>query len=327
MLCNQKEQHFGIDNDKDTERRDYLALCNTQRKLELELYMTRRDLQASKKETSYWKHLYQNLDKSICIEDHESNKQQNIRHHTNDIENCPLSHIISDPPDEGSPCYHETLDFLQQSSEHYSQISSPSTETTLSPTHPTLTDRIKQLELETEQHILTKYGIVAQGLMDTDQFSMDDDEYLMLHGGDIISDSFIQVYNDEGNSSTPQRNQELVQPETPVLVSLKDDLSMEYNQDRKPFVSYQEMMEEIKTLKDTNHALRHYINKILMRIMNNRHMETILSIDRPGKQITTLRINPHTIKANNLDIYLAPADQTLFDNNNNHGNNMDFFGR
>lgn len=44
-----------------------------------------------------------------------------------------------------------------------------------------------------------------------------------------------------------------------------------------------ELNEEIKTLQDTNRALQLYMNKILMKIINNKQLEDVLSIDQPSK--------------------------------------------
>ncbi|KAI9485721.1 MAG: hypothetical protein EXX96DRAFT_546206 [Benjaminiella poitrasii] len=41
--------------------------------------------------------------------------------------------------------------------------------------------------------------------------------------------------------------------------------------------------EEIKVLQDTNRALQLYMNKILMKIINNKQLEDVLSIDQPSK--------------------------------------------
>lgn len=45
-----------------------------------------------------------------------------------------------------------------------------------------------------------------------------------------------------------------------------------------------ELNEEVKMLQDTNRALQLYMNKILMKIINNKQLEDVLSIDQPSKQ-------------------------------------------
>ncbi|CAO3639597.1 unnamed protein product [Mucor hiemalis] len=45
----------------------------------------------------------------------------------------------------------------------------------------------------------------------------------------------------------------------------------------------QKLTEEVKTLQDTNRALQLYMNKILMKIINNKQLEDVLSIDQPTK--------------------------------------------
>ncbi|GAA5799954.1 hypothetical protein EDC94DRAFT_655995 [Helicostylum pulchrum] len=43
----------------------------------------------------------------------------------------------------------------------------------------------------------------------------------------------------------------------------------------------QKLTDEVKMLQDTNRALQLYMNKILMRIINNKQLEDVLSIDQP----------------------------------------------
>lgn len=45
----------------------------------------------------------------------------------------------------------------------------------------------------------------------------------------------------------------------------------------------QKLTEEVKVLQDTNRALQLYMNKILMKIINNKQLEDVLSIDQPTK--------------------------------------------
>ena len=56
-----------------------------------------------------------------------------------------------------------------------------------------------------------------------------------------------------------------------------------------------EVNEEIKILQDTNRALQLYMNKILMKIINNKQLEDVLSIDQPSKEEKTPKpIRPKT---------------------------------
>lgn len=48
-------------------------------------------------------------------------------------------------------------------------------------------------------------------------------------------------------------------------------------------MSHIELTEENKTLQDTNRALQLYMNKILMKIIDNKQLEDVLSIDQPSK--------------------------------------------
>ncbi|CAO3589842.1 unnamed protein product [Absidia cylindrospora] len=46
-------------------------------------------------------------------------------------------------------------------------------------------------------------------------------------------------------------------------------------------IAVQKLTDEIKTLQDTNRALQLYMNKILMKIIDNKQLEDVLSIDQP----------------------------------------------
>ncbi|KAI8884841.1 hypothetical protein K501DRAFT_284655 [Backusella circina FSU 941] len=47
------------------------------------------------------------------------------------------------------------------------------------------------------------------------------------------------------------------------------------------------LSDEVKQLQDTNRALQLYMNKILMKIINNKQLEDVLSIDQPKPKSTT----------------------------------------
>lgn len=49
----------------------------------------------------------------------------------------------------------------------------------------------------------------------------------------------------------------------------------------KPPSFFIELTDEVKTLQDTNRALQLYMNKILMKIIDNKQLEDVLSIDQP----------------------------------------------
>jgi hypothetical protein len=67
-------------------------------------------------------------------------------------------------------------------------------------------------------------------------------------------------------------------------------------------------MAEIKTLQDANRALQLYMNKILLRIVESKHLETILSIDEPNKTTSTSTIIKPT-----TDTVLNPRKTTSCD--------------
>ncbi|KAI8968993.1 hypothetical protein BDF20DRAFT_838968 [Mycotypha africana] len=56
----------------------------------------------------------------------------------------------------------------------------------------------------------------------------------------------------------------------------------------------QELNDEIKTLQDTNRALQLYMNKILMKIINNKQLVDVLSIDQPSSKPSKEAVNEAT---------------------------------
>jgi hypothetical protein len=72
-----------------------------------------------------------------------------------------------------------------------------------------------------------------------------------------------------------------------------------------------ELLGEIKTLQDANRALQLYMNKILLRIVENKHLENILSIDEPNKghKATTTIIKSSTLPPHLQTSLDAPDDQ------------------
>jgi hypothetical protein len=55
------------------------------------------------------------------------------------------------------------------------------------------------------------------------------------------------------------------------------------------------LSDEVKQLQDTNRALQLYMNKILMKIINNKQLEDVLSIDQP-KPKSTSTVSPLEIQ-------------------------------
>ncbi|KAI8993639.1 hypothetical protein BDB01DRAFT_776990 [Pilobolus umbonatus] len=61
--------------------------------------------------------------------------------------------------------------------------------------------------------------------------------------------------------------------------------------------------EEIRQLQDTNKALNLYMNKILMRIVNNRQLEAVLSIDYPKEPKNKKIERPSQVVYRHIDKY------------------------
>ncbi|CAO3589753.1 unnamed protein product [Absidia cylindrospora] len=110
---------------------------------------------------------------------------------------------------------------------------------------------------------------------------------ILLHektiSGDFISDSIMQFEHDD--YVTENRHPKSSGPHG---LNLADELAMassaQTDASKKQGLSTEEdLVGEIKALQDANRALQLYMNKILMRIVENKHLENILSIDEPSK--------------------------------------------
>ncbi|KAI8343043.1 hypothetical protein BC941DRAFT_465212 [Chlamydoabsidia padenii] len=67
----------------------------------------------------------------------------------------------------------------------------------------------------------------------------------------------------------------------------------------------QKLTDEVKTLQDTNRALQLYMNKILMKIIDNKQLEDVLSIDQPKPIIVDK--DPSKIESAPRSAGLGPA--------------------
>ncbi|CAO3594282.1 unnamed protein product [Absidia cylindrospora] len=72
-------------------------------------------------------------------------------------------------------------------------------------------------------------------------------------------------------------------------------------------IAVQKLTDEVKTLQDTNRALQLYMNKILMKIIDNKQLEDVLSIDQPKPRPLSMSISTTTA---NKDTNVEPAPRS-----------------
>lgn len=82
-----------------------------------------------------------------------------------------------------------------------------------------------------------------------------------------------------------------------------------------------ELTDEVKMLQDTNRALQLYMNKILMRIINNKQLEDVLSIDQPTKPKEHVTIKPLTSSTAATAATSGPTPTKTVSTTNNTLNN------
>ncbi|GAN05026.1 hypothetical protein MAM1_0080c04494 [Mucor ambiguus] len=131
------------------------------------------------------------------------------------------------------------------------------------------------------QHEIVSIKEVNRGLMEENESYQ-----ILLHektiNGEFMMNPIMQVEDNPAmkeSISTSSNNQGL-NLAAELASSIPDwNNQKESESDR----TIQKLNEEIKTLQDTNRALQLYMNKILMKIINNKQLEDVLSIDQPSK--------------------------------------------
>ncbi|KAI8336712.1 hypothetical protein BC941DRAFT_453073 [Chlamydoabsidia padenii] len=168
-----------------------------------------------------------------------------------------------------------------------------------------------------QQHLLDSHeaslqlqALISQvnNIKQLNQSLMEENEsyQILLHEkticGDFMSDPMVQIGHDNQDMDD-SRSHQLSQNTRRSMTSgeglglnLADELTMASSmKSKQKLFNEEEMMAEIKTLQDANRALQLYMNKILLRIVENKHLETILSIDEPNKTAPVTIINTTTL--------------------------------
>ncbi|KAI8878270.1 hypothetical protein K501DRAFT_287967 [Backusella circina FSU 941] len=121
-------------------------------------------------------------------------------------------------------------------------------------------EKLEQLEFE-----LANVKRMNQSLMEENEGYQ-----LLLHektlSGEFIQDPILQVENESGEGLN-------------LALELNKVIMEDENQDGTHKVKA--LTDEVKTLQDTNRALQLYMSTILMRIIDNKQLESVLSIDHP----------------------------------------------
>ncbi|KAL7311934.1 hypothetical protein PS15m_009642 [Mucor circinelloides] len=131
------------------------------------------------------------------------------------------------------------------------------------------------------QHEIASIKEVNRGLMEENESYQ-----ILLHektiNGEFMMNPIMQVEDNPAmkeSISTSSNNQGLN-----LAAELASSIPDWNNQkESESDQTIQKLNEEIKTLQDTNRALQLYMNKILMKIINNKQLEDVLSIDQPSK--------------------------------------------
>lgn len=81
-----------------------------------------------------------------------------------------------------------------------------------------------------------------------------------------------------------------------------------------------ELTEENKMLQDTNRALQLYMNKILMKIINNKQLEDVLSIDQPTPNNNMVHSNTDAVATNSTTSPQPTETAATTTSSSNHTN-------
>ncbi|EIE85067.1 hypothetical protein RO3G_09777 [Rhizopus delemar RA 99-880] len=157
----------------------------------------------------------------------------------------------------------------------------------------------QSLKIEHLEHEIANVKQLNRSLME------DNESYqILLHektmNGEFMMNPIMQVEDPDMKESSSSST-------TSNGLNLAAELNMasDWNQ-KDQETTIQKLNEEIKILQDTNRALQLYMNKILMKIINNKQLEDVLSIDQPSKEEKT----PKPIRAKTTTFAPPPIPTT-----------------
>ncbi|KAI9477707.1 hypothetical protein BDB00DRAFT_859209 [Zychaea mexicana] len=155
----------------------------------------------------------------------------------------------------------------------------------------------QSLRLEHLDHEIANVKQVNRSLME------DNESYqILLHektiSGEFMMNPIMQIEKDGSASPTNEHKGRSLKPSTSTSsngLNLAAELNLasvgtpDWEASQKANETDQTVLkltDENKVLQDTNRALQLYMNKILMKIINNKQLEDVLSIDQPKPQPT-----------------------------------------
>ncbi|KAF7731933.1 hypothetical protein EC973_007764 [Apophysomyces ossiformis] len=147
----------------------------------------------------------------------------------------------------------------------------------------------QSLRIEHLEHEIANVKQLNRSLME------DNESYqILLHektiNGEFIMNPIMQVGQEAENSEDKRRSLKPSSSTSSAGLNLAAELNLasigtpDWEASQKANetdLTVQKLGEEIKILQDTNRALQLYMNKILMKIINNKQLEDVLSIDQP----------------------------------------------
>ncbi|ORZ20691.1 hypothetical protein BCR42DRAFT_476291 [Absidia repens] len=118
-------------------------------------------------------------------------------------------------------------------------------------------------------------------------------DFLTVSIGRFIGDEYLNTIGD--NKNEQRTSEDAVEnirkskiPKENHGLNLADELALASSAEKA--TKENDLLTEIRTLQDENRALQLYMNKILLRIIESKHSENLLSIDEPNnpKKITVI---------------------------------------
>ncbi|KAG2206539.1 hypothetical protein INT47_008556 [Mucor saturninus] len=137
--------------------------------------------------------------------------------------------------------------------------------------------QLVSLKLVHLEHEITNVKQLNQSLME------DNESYqILLHektiNGEFMMNPIMQV--EEAPTKEPTTSSSGLNLAAELASSIPD---WNNRKEAESDQAIQKLTDEVKMLQDTNRALQLYMNKILMKIINNKQLEDVLSIDQPSK--------------------------------------------
>ncbi|RCH80063.1 hypothetical protein CU097_002275, partial [Rhizopus azygosporus] len=128
----------------------------------------------------------------------------------------------------------------------------------------------QSLRIEHLEHEIANVKQVNRSLME------DNESYQILLHEKTMTGEFMMNPIMQKPDATDQKQNSNSSTSNGLNLAAELNMASEWNQN--------ELTEENKLLQETNRALQLYINKILMRIIDNKQLEDVLSIDQPKKE-------------------------------------------